>query len=242
MQLFVAGSRSGTFTLDVRPSDDVKRVKELILEREGLSLVQQELVFGGKELQHGRTLEFYGIEKESTVHIRLRGRGGGRGCGGDMSKPLTEALDEFGNFMTDLTLAPEEAGPSVPEAGVRFASAGAATPAYQAAAGVPSVSPHGIRTDLPPASSAAAYPPSPSSKTRTPRNPFEHCLKQWMLEFSAGHLSVQSVGAKSGSGWRVVGGALVQLLLWCTAHAVDVGAEVVRLNLVVGSGYWRAKQ
>jgi hypothetical protein len=112
MQLFVAGLSSGTFTLDVRSSDDVKRVKELVFERQGVPIVEQRLVYDGKQLQDGRTLASYGIEKESTVQIHLRGRGGGRGCGGDMSKPLTDTLDEMGNFMTNMTLGVASAGAS----------------------------------------------------------------------------------------------------------------------------------
>jgi len=75
MQVFVAGFHSGTITLDVWPSDDVKRLKEAIFEREGVPLSKQRLTLGDKDLQHGKTLAAYGIEKECTVHLRLRGRG-----------------------------------------------------------------------------------------------------------------------------------------------------------------------
>lgn len=50
----------------------VERLKELVLEREGVPVDQQRLVFAGKQLEDGRTLTSYNIQTDSTVHLVLR--------------------------------------------------------------------------------------------------------------------------------------------------------------------------
>ncbi len=75
-QIFVKTLRGKTITINTQPSATVSKVMYQILEEEGPHPNDMRLIFGGKQLEPGRMLAEYDVQKGSTLHLVLRLSGG----------------------------------------------------------------------------------------------------------------------------------------------------------------------
>ena len=97
MQLFVKTLTGKTVTLLVEPSDTIQYCQQRVQDLEGIPVDQQRMIFAGQELHVERTLSDYNIQRDSTIHLVLKLRGGGNPSGFD--GPDLSAWNQAGQLL-----------------------------------------------------------------------------------------------------------------------------------------------
>lgn len=75
-QIFVKMLSGETLSIDRDPQMTVHQLKDAIHAKQSVPVDQQRLVFQGKQLEDNMTLQDYGIEANSAIHLILRLKGG----------------------------------------------------------------------------------------------------------------------------------------------------------------------
>ena len=72
IQIYIRLISNKTLVLDAQPSNTIKNIKEVIKDKEGIPLEEQNLISSGKRLLNDKTLEYYDIKNESIIYLFLK--------------------------------------------------------------------------------------------------------------------------------------------------------------------------
>ena len=72
MEIFVTKDTGETITVEVDALDTIENVKSKIRDIEGVPPDRQSLIFADVQLEGGRTISHYNIEKGSTLQVQYR--------------------------------------------------------------------------------------------------------------------------------------------------------------------------
>lgn len=75
MQIYVKTPRN-TISLHVDSTYSISKLKKILCDREGIPITEQRLLFSGKQLEDKKTIAYYAIQRESTLYLMTRLRGG----------------------------------------------------------------------------------------------------------------------------------------------------------------------
>ena len=75
MQIYIKTLRN-TISLHVDPTYSINKLKKILCDREGIPITEQRLIYAGKQLEDIKTLAYYAIQRESTLYLMTRLRGG----------------------------------------------------------------------------------------------------------------------------------------------------------------------
>ena len=76
MQIFIKTLTGRTVTIVVEEDDTILNVKMKLQEKENVPVDEQRLIFGGHQLEDKKSLKYYNIERNATIHLVLRLPGG----------------------------------------------------------------------------------------------------------------------------------------------------------------------
>ncbi|KAI0498445.1 hypothetical protein KFK09_019331 [Dendrobium nobile] len=76
MQIFVKPPKGNRFILQVEPSETIYNIKVMIKDKQGIRIDKQRLIYARKELEDGRTLAYYNIQKDNTIYLVVCLQGG----------------------------------------------------------------------------------------------------------------------------------------------------------------------
>ena len=70
-QIVIKTLKGDNIVISVKPDEKIKDIKLKLQERENITIHQQKLLYGGKELDDNKYLSDYNIQSDSVLHLVL---------------------------------------------------------------------------------------------------------------------------------------------------------------------------